>query len=203
MNSTYDIEEYDHRAGNSVDYVAEATHPERPRWYICPSGEYMREDGQEVRDRREYDERADQVCERRLAAKLNRAKCSGEEGAKDCGFNGARQFRVDPAEETCKGRGIVSSQGPPQSSDHQDRANRADHDREEDDEEQAERSACTASGLRVYFCQRKASVAPGDCAQIVYPVEDGDAVDEGSQEAEAHLSKHSFGKIDLLRESDR
>ncbi len=62
------VEEDNQHARDAIDHETSFAHPERPRRHILSSCQEMREEGQEVADRGQDDERADEISEGCLAA---------------------------------------------------------------------------------------------------------------------------------------
>ena len=91
--------------------------------------------------RREDNERADQIRERRLAAQLNCSERGTQYCCQDGGWDRATQAFVDLGEERRERGGVVAGQSPEYAADGQVGSQHAYHDGEEDDEEEAEGGA--------------------------------------------------------------
>jgi len=88
----------------------------------------MWQDGEEITQAGQDDERTDQVIECRLRSQSNSTKGRAEYGAEDRRFYRAGQCLVDTTESIGEWDRIVATKRPPDTAHGQERANNADHD---------------------------------------------------------------------------
>lgn len=95
----------DHEARNAV-------HPEPTRSEVSTTGEQMREDGHEVRQRGQLHVAADESVERRVGADVHAAHQRADDAAEHGRVERILELRADSGEDGAKGGGVVASQGP-------------------------------------------------------------------------------------------
>lgn len=85
-------------------------HPERPGADGRTAREQMREDGEEVRGRREENERADERVERRRRADVDRADAGEKHAARQCRIQRAVEAGAHPADALGERGCVVAAQ---------------------------------------------------------------------------------------------
>lgn len=192
-----DVEEHDQNASYTVDHESEIAHPKRSFRDVCSLREQVWQDGQEIACRCQDDKRPDETVESCLGAKLNRTYGRAKHCAEDSRRDWARKPFVDLREKSGEWGSVVTREHPEKPADHGDRGYVAHKHVQQDDEEQAESRAVTASCLPVHFRKGEGSAAIDHCIQIVNPVEDGNSVTKRSQETETDLREDRFREVDL------
>lgn len=186
----------DVQAANRVnDVTGSSAHPEPTRRHVGAAAEQMGQDGTEVRESREDYERPDEGVEGDWGPDEDTAHERADDAAEERCVEGIVEGRMDLGKEAAERGGVVPRERPERStcrditSDAVNKRGQKGHDKKTDS------SRIASCRLAVDIGQRKGRGCREDRVQVLDGVEDGDEVQEGSDEADDKLSQHGFWDI--------
>lgn len=169
-----DNEDNDVETTDQVDgHACETAHAE-PTWrQVSTTGEQMREDGHEVRQRGQLHVAADERVERRAGANVHAAHQRADDAAKHRGMERVLEPRADSGEEGAKRSGVVAGQGPEHPPRYDIIADVRQESGNEGDNQETEGAATRAGRLPIHLSKRKRALRT-HAGQVRGPIENGD-----------------------------